>query len=128
RQIGVSTTATPSLLAVGDAVSDKVTITGAAPDWRATVTARLYGPFPALAQARCDSAAAWSGTFTTNGPGTYTTPSVAVARAGWYTYVEVVPSDAVHVGLTTPCGVAAESFKVQAVPKLTTTVSSQRVT
>lgn len=127
RQIGVTTVAAPSTIAVGEVASDKITITGAAAGWKATVGVKVYGPFPTLAQAKCDGKALVETSVQTNGPGTYTTPAVKVALAGWYTFVIVVPSDAVHVGLTTPCGVPAESFKAQAVPKVTTVVSSQRV-
>jgi Sortase domain len=126
REIGVSTRATPGTIGVGQASTDKVSITGAAPGWRATVAVRLYGPFSSLAEVRCDGAPAWQGSFVTNGPGTYRTPPVAFARAGWYTYVESVPSDSVHVGVTTACALAAESFEVQVVPRLTTTVSARR--
>jgi hypothetical protein len=125
REIAVSTRATPATLAVGQAVTDKVTITGAKPGWRANVAVRVYGPFASLAEVRCDGAPAWQGAFQTNGPGTYTTPSVKVTKPGWYTYVETVPGDEIHAGLTTPCADAGESFVAQVVPRLTTTVSSQ---
>jgi Sortase domain len=127
REIGVSTRATPGTIAVGQASTDKVSITGASRAWRATVAVRLYGPFSSLGEVRCDGTPAWQGSFVTNGPGTYRTPPLAFARAGWYTYVESVPSDEAHVGVTTPCGAAAESFLVEVVPKLTTAVSAQRV-
>jgi Sortase domain len=127
RQISVSTRATPAAIAVGKASTDTVSITGAAPGWQATVAVRLYGPFPTLAEVRCDGPPAWKGSFATKGPGTYTTPPIALAKPGWYTYVESVPSDAVHEGVTTPCGLAVESVLVEVVPKLTTTVSAQRV-
>jgi hypothetical protein len=127
RQIAVSTRATPGAIAVGKASTDQVSITGAAPGWQATVTVRLYGPFPTLGEVRCDGRPAWQESFATNGPRTYITPPIALAKAGWYTYVESVPSDAVHVGVTTPCGVAAESVLVEVVPKLTTAVDAQRV-
>jgi Sortase domain len=128
RQISVSTKATPATIAVGQASRDTVSITGAASGWHATVAVRLYGPFASLAEVRCDGTPAWQGSFTTNGPGTYSTPPVALAKAGWYSYVESVRGDAAHAGVTTPCGEAAESFLVQVVPKLTTTISAQRVT
>ncbi len=128
RQVGITTSATPTTLAVGEPSADRVTLTGAAAGWKATVAVRIYGPFASLAQATCDGQSAWSGSFVTDGPGTYTTPAARLALAGWYTYVVAVPSDAVHTGLTTACGTPAESFKVQSIPKLTTTVSNQRVT
>ncbi len=127
RQIGISTAAVPSVLAAGATVTDRVTITGAVAGWTGPVAARLYGPFPTLADARCDGTPVWSASLVLNGPGTYTTPAATLTRPGWYTYVETAPSDALHVGATTACGAAVESVRVQAAPRLTTAVSSQRV-
>jgi hypothetical protein len=128
RQLAATSTASPSVLAAGETTTDRVTITGAVAGWHATVQAFVYGPFRSLAQANCTGTPAWSGTFTTNGPGTYTTPAATLTVAGWYSFVEVIPSDAVHVGLKTACGLASESFKVQAAPQVSTVVSAQRVT
>jgi hypothetical protein len=127
-QLDASTTATPASLAVGEEVRDRVTIGGALASWRATVAARIYGPFRSAGEVRCDGIPAWTGSFPAQGSGTFTTPPATLARPGLYTFQETIPGDAVHVGLTTPCGVASERFVVQAAPGLRTAVSSQRVT
>jgi len=128
RQIAVTTAATPSVLVPGGTSTDRVVISGAAPGWTGTVSVRIYGPFPAQAQIRCDGTPLWTGTFAARGNGTYGTSPVGLARAGWYAYVLVVPGDTADLGVTTACAVPAETFKVQAAPALTTTVSTQRAT
>jgi len=126
-QLTVETTAEPSRLLVGEASHDRVTIGGASPGWRATVAVRAYGPFGSQNEIRCDGKPAWEGSFTTNGSGTYTTPAATLRAVGWYTYVLVIPGDAANAGVTTPCGVPSESFRVETQPKVTTVVSSPRV-
>lgn len=126
-RITVSTVALPSPVAAGEPSRDRVTIRGARPSWRGTVQVLLYGPFPTAAAIRCDGEPAWRGSFAASGSGTTSTPPARLTQAGWYTYREIVPGDALHVGVTTPCGVPAESFRVEAQPRVRTTVSSQRV-
>jgi hypothetical protein len=127
NKIAVSTIAVPATLAVGEQSRDQVTISGASPAWHGTVTTNVYGPFASLAQVSCAGTAVWHASFPVGKVGTFTSPPATLAQAGWYTYVQVVPGDAGNTGLTTPCGVAAESFRAQAKPTLQTTVSSQRV-
>ena len=129
RQIGVTTAASPSVIAIGEAASDKVTISGA--EGRLEGDRRRQGLRP-LRDARPGVRAAARRSSRRRSRPTARAPTrrrrSSPRTAGWYTFVIVVPSDAVHVGVTTPCGVAAESFKAQAVPQLKTTVSAQRVT
>src|SRR5262249_30692502 len=46
-------------------------------------------------------------------------------KQGWYVYQEIVPGDAGHIGLTTPCNAPSERVKVVVQPKVVTTVSTQ---
>ncbi len=127
RQISVSTAATPTRLLVGEATTDRVTISGALASWAGAVTVRIHGPFRSAAEIRCDLPPAWEGSFKASGSAVYTTPTAKLSRPGWYAYEEVVPGDADHVGLTTRCGVPSESFTVEVQPKVTTTISSTGV-
>jgi hypothetical protein len=126
-KISASTTAAPATLLVGEASQDKVAISGALASWHETVAVRIYGPFRSAAEIRCDGTPAFQGSFAGKGSGTFTTPAAKLAKPGLYTYQETIPGDTAHVGLTTPCGVAAESFRVELQPQVHTTVSAQRV-
>ena len=126
-RITLSTVATPSAVVSGATVVDTVTIKGAAASWRGAVAVKIFGPAATAAEIRCDGQPVWTGSFSGRGSGTVTTPPATLAQPGWYAYQEVVPDDAGHVGLTTPCGVPSETFKVQARPAVTTVVSADRV-
>jgi len=123
-ELTVSTAASPARIAAGESVSDRVTITGAPAGWSATVKVRVHGPFASAGDARCDGAPAWEGTFRASGSGVYTTPPATLSQPGYYTFQEVVPGDERTKGLTTPCGVASESFRVEVQPTMTSTASS----
>lgn len=126
-QIRVSTRAMPAQVALGQASRDQVAISGTLPSWHATVTVQIYGPFPSAEAIRCDGTPAWQGSFRAAGSGVFTTPPATLAQVGWFTYQEDVPGDAQHNGLRTPCGVPSETFRVAAQPRVSTTISSQRV-
>lgn len=126
-QVTATTNADPSRVLLGQPSRDRVEIGGALADWSATVTVRVYGPFPTEGEIRCDGTPVSEGTFRTRGPGTYTTSPLTLRAVGWYTYRLEIPGDETHVGVTTPCGVPAESFRVEVQPRVTTLVSSTRV-
>ena len=125
-RITVSTVARPGEVLVGQPARDVVTLTGALPGYRGTVRWALYGPFRAAAQVVCTGEPAGRGTFRANGPGTYRTEAVRLAKPGIYAYQEVIPGDGDHVGLTTPCNVPSERVRVEVQPRVTTVVSAQR--
>jgi LPXTG-site transpeptidase (sortase) family protein len=124
--IAVTTAARPSQQVSGHVVRDHVTIAGATPSWHARVTVTIDGPYPSNTQIDCTKKA-WNGTFTTSGPGVYTTPVATVRSPGWYVFQLRVPGDLGNVGLRTPCDDPAERFFVQAQPTLTTVASSGMV-
>ena len=126
-KIAASTAAAPAVLAVGEASRDSITISGALASWHGTIAVRIYGPFRTAAEIRCSGAPASQASVGGKGSGVFTTPPAKLSEPGLYTYQETIPGDAVHIGLTTPCGVAAESFKVQAQPRVQTNVSAQKV-
>src|SRR5262249_25939909 len=107
--IAVTSAASPTQLVVGHVVRDKVTISGATTGWRGTVSVSIDGPFPSETEARCGTSV-WHGTFTANGPGTYTTPVATVARPGWYVFAIAVPGDSANAGVKSLCNDRAERF------------------
>jgi hypothetical protein len=120
----VTTTATPATLLAGLISRDSVTIGGAYGGWRGQVEVRLFGPFRSQAAISCAGAPLAATTYTT-GAGPSMTPQLAVAAPGWYAYQLQIASTDDVVGLTTPCGVPAETFKVEVQPAAVTHVSSQ---
>jgi hypothetical protein len=125
-RIAASTVARPGTILVGQSARDEVKLTGALPSYRGTVRWALYGPFRAVGQIVCSGEPAARGTFRASGSGTYRTDPAQLARPGWYAYQEVIPPDAAHIGLTTPCNVPSERVRVEVQPRVTTVVSSQR--
>jgi hypothetical protein len=125
-KITASTVARPGEVLVGQPAQDIVTLTGALSSYRGTVRWAIYGPFRAAGQVVCSGEPAGQGTFRANGPGTYRTEAVRLAKPGIYAYQEVIPADGDHVGLTTPCNVPSERVRVEVQPRVTTVVSSQR--
>lgn len=110
--------------APGDTVTDDVVVTGLGA-LRATVTAELWGPYPTEAAMTCEGTPYWSGTFTANGDGTYTTAPVKVDRAGYYTYREGIAATDAFDAVTTPCGEASETTITTAQPTVTTVASKE---
>ena len=127
-KLAASTVARPGTVLVGQNVRDEVKLTGALPSYRGTVRWALYGPFRAVNQVVCTGEPAARGTFRANGPGTYRTEAARLAKPGIYSYQEVIPPDAGHIGLTTPCNVPSERVRVEVQPRVTTVVSSQTTT
>ncbi len=124
-KLSVTTTATPDTIAAGEQATDKVTISGALPTYAGTVAVRLFGPFRTTDEIACTGTPLSQTSFAAKGSGAYTTPGVKLDRPGLYVFQEVVPGDANHVGLTTPCTAPSERVRVQAAPKLQTVVSAQ---
>jgi hypothetical protein len=127
-QVSMSTSATPGEVVSGGRSTDKVTLTGALPSYRQNVTVRLYGPFRTVAAIDCATKPVFVNTFQANGPGSYTTAAATLTQPGYYQYQEVAPSDANHIGFTTPCNAPTERVRVQAQPTVHTVVSAKSVT
>ncbi len=123
-QLTVTTTATPATLLAGQITRDSVTIGGAYGGWRGQVEVRLYGPFRSQAAISCAGAPLATTTYET-GAGPSMTPQLAPPAPGWYGYQLTIASTDDVTGLTTPCGVPAETFKAEVQPAVVTRVSSQ---
>jgi Sortase domain len=126
-RIAVASQATPNSVLLGEPVQDRVTISGAHSTWRGNVAVQIYGPFPTEEAIRCDGQPAWTGTHPATGSGTFTTAAATLNTVGWYAYVQAVPGDANHIGVTTPCRAPNESFRVETQPRVQTIVSSTSV-
>jgi len=123
-RLTVTTTATPNVLLAGQTSRDSVTIGGAYHGWRGQVEVRLFGPFRSQATISCAGAPLATSTYST-GAGPSMTPPAAPPGPGWYAYQLAIASTDDVIGLTTPCGVPAETFKVETQPTVGTRVSSQ---
>jgi len=126
-QLTVSSTAEPNRVVLGQPSRDRVAIGGALAGWNAPVAVRVYGPFRSAEEIRCTGAPAFEASFAANGPGTYTTPPATLGTVGWYTYRLDVPGDETHLGVTSPCAVPSESFRVEVQPRVSTVVSATKV-
>jgi hypothetical protein len=126
-QLEMSSIATPAEVVAGGRSTDKVAISGALASYRQRVAVRLYGPFRTVAAITCTGTPFFSSSFPANGSGTYTTSAATVVQPGYYQYQQVAPSDANHVGVTTPCTAASERVRVAAQPAVHTAVSSKTV-
>ena len=126
-QLTVTANAEPDRVVLGQPSRDRVVIGGALASWNATVSVRVYIPLPTQAAIRCDGVPASETSFAARGSGTFTTPLVTVDAVGWYTYRLEIPGDDARLGVTAPCAVPAESFRVEVQPRVTTVVSSTRV-
>ena len=126
-QVSMSTSATPGEVVSGGRSTDKVTLTGALPSYRQNVTVRLYGPFRTVATIDCATKPVFVSTFQANGPGSYTTAAATLTQPGYYQYQEIAPSDANHIGFTTPCNAPTERVRVQAQPTVHTVVNAKSV-
>ncbi|MEA2220601.1 MAG: hypothetical protein QOJ35_3227 [Solirubrobacteraceae bacterium] len=123
-RLTVTTTATPATQLAGEQNRDSVTIGGAYHGWRGQVEVRLFGPFRSQAAVACTGPPLATMTYTAGG-GPSRTPPLAPSRPGWYGY-ELAIAGSDDVGpVTTPCGVPAEAFRVDAQPALATQVSAQ---
>ena len=126
-QLSLTTRSVPAEVVVGGTSADRVVLSGALPSYHGKIAVALYGPFRSDSPISCDGEPFWKGSFGVDGPGTYTSPAVALAQPGLYQYQESAPADANHVGFTSPCDEASERVRVVAVPAVHTVASAQTV-
>ena len=124
-QIQVASTATPATVVVGGTSRDLVTVRNAAPTFKVSAGANLFGPFRSQAEISCDGTPFWTGTLPIAGSGDYTTSPVKLDQTGWYVYQHDIPDDANHLGVTTSCKDPKERLRVVAAPTVYTVVSAQ---
>jgi len=126
----VTTTARPKKPTVASDLTDDVAVSGALPTWTGTVTASLWGPFPAKPKpadcaAQTAPAAQSSVDVTTDdtGAATASTPPVNVTAPGWYTWTDALPGTPLQADVATACAAASETYLVTAAPALALAVT-----
>ncbi|MEV4419694.1 class F sortase [Patulibacter sp. NPDC049589] len=122
-KLTVTTAATPGAILLGESNRDTVTIGGAPPGWKGTVTVRAYGPARTPEELRCDVPPVAQVSYTA-GAGASPAPPITPGAAGWYGYQVTVDSTPEVIGQTTPCAVPEERFRVEVQPAVRTEVSS----
>ena len=132
----LATQASTQTARVGDAVTDTVTMTGAAPGSTVAGDYQLLGPVPPAADGSCEGLD-WTGagvlghgSFTitagADGTGTATTAAETVTAAGCFTFVERGDATPTSGEIDwTPPGVAAETVLVKHQPGFVTRIHAQ---
>ncbi len=92
----------------GARIFDRIRVSGLGRT-TATIEVQLFGPFATRSAIRCEGRAYWTGTVTANGDGEIRSPSVKLARPGFYTYRERLVGSPVVDELTTACPLAIET-------------------
>jgi hypothetical protein len=125
-QPSVHTQVSAQHVAQGAAITDTVVVKGLGGE-QATVSAALYGPFPARDAIDCGGSPVWTGTVAANGDGDYRTDPFTPATPGFYVYRETLaPSEFVRAAAST-CVDEAETTVVAAAPEVHTQVSDTTV-
>lgn len=105
----VVTQASSAVLRPGDALFDRLKVTGAGTT-PLQIELALYGPFATKAAMRCTGTPYWHGTVdAAKGDGTYASEPVRIQKAGFYTYRERIAGSAFVTATQGQCGEAAET-------------------
>jgi len=122
----VTTQARPAKLLVGGATRDRITITGLPGGRKTAVKVELHGPFRREADIACTAAPAATADIEVTKSGTYQTGVIRPTKPGIYTYRIIIAGDEDFTGVTTPCGVPAETIRVETQPAVRTQASTAR--
>lgn len=123
----VHTQISAASLAPGSSLYDTVVVSGLYGQ-SATVSARLYGPYPTAAAINCQGNPTWTGQVPVSGDGTYRTAATTLQTPGYYVYVEAIAAQGVVQAASTSCSDTAETTIVQGSPTVTTQVSNAQAT
>jgi hypothetical protein len=104
----LATTAAPDVARPGSSVSDRIEVRGLGRT-AAEIEVELYGPFASRAAVGCSGKPYWRGRIDVAGDGVVRSPSVQVARAGFYAFRERMVGSTLVPELLTRCGIAAET-------------------
>ncbi|MEZ5080481.1 MAG: class F sortase [Thermoleophilia bacterium] len=125
--VRVATLARPKRLLVTGATRDRLTIVGLPGDRTTKVQVLLHGPYRSARDARtCSTEPFDRKTIDVKGPGRIATPVFRPTKPGFYTYQVIIDATDDHTGVTTPCGVAAETIRVDTQPAVRTQASANR--
>jgi hypothetical protein len=104
----LATQASSAVVAPGSALSDQITVTGLG-STPAKIAVDLFGPYASLAQVDCSGQPLAVRTLTAPGDGTYRSPAVTVAKAGFYDFREQIAASPLVAAVTTACADTAET-------------------
>ena len=121
----VATQASAANALVGGTVSDTVTVSqngSSISDPTVDISVGLFGPFTTPPTAASCTPATLAGTvqFQATGNGSFTSPTLTVGAAGYYTFVAMLTRPADGATATHPCGETTETFLARAAPAVTT--------
>ncbi len=104
----LATQASSAVVSPGSTLSDHVTVTGLGKT-PATIVVDLFGPYASVAQINCAGRPLAERSLQVPGDGTYPSPGVTVARAGFYVFREQIKASALVTAVTTSCADTAET-------------------
>jgi hypothetical protein len=114
--------AVPATLAPNGTVTDAITVKGSAKGYTGTATATLWGPYsakPTAGDCAATDPQVGQGSVAVTGDGTFTTPSLTIPTAGYYTWTVTLPGSIAQADVTTVCGETAAGVLVTATPTIT---------
>ncbi|EHN09129.1 peptidase C60 sortase A and B [Patulibacter medicamentivorans] len=104
----VTTVVSSAVTRPGSSISDRIKVTGLG-QTPARVEVELFGPFASRGQIRCGGTPYWKGAVDVAGDGEVSSPSVRLAKAGFYTYRERIAGSESVTGTETACAEEAET-------------------
>jgi Sortase domain len=122
----VDTKVSAAQVAPGTQVQDQVMVSGSGV-LQLTVKVELFGPFQSRGGISCSGTPVWTGTFVTNGDGTYKTAPVTLEKAGYYTFRESVEQSSSAQGSAAACVQSSEVVLAAGRPMVTTLASDDVV-
>lgn len=123
-QPAVTTVVSDQSITPGAPLFDRVLVTGLNGE-TATVTARLYGPFPTREAIQCDGEPVWTDTIRVSGDSEVNTELVTLPAPGYYTYVESIAAEDFVRAADHPCGLVPQTSIVAGSPAITTRISDR---
>ena len=104
----VTTVVSNDVVRNGSAIYDTINVSGLGKT-PVRIGVELFGPFPSRSEISCGGTPYWQGTSYAKGDGELRSPSVRLAKVGFYTYRERVLSSPLVVGTETACALVAET-------------------
>ncbi len=125
----VTTVTSDAQVVPGTPIHDLVTVAGLPQGYAERAVARLYGPFaepPGPGDCTPDRLVGEVSS-EVDRVGVHRTPTVPVAEVGHYTWTQTLPGNERTLPVTTACGIAAETTRVEKLtPRVSTVASPQR--
>src|SRR5262249_9951345 len=122
----VATQVSSQTTSPGAQITDKVLVTGLG-GLSGTVQVELFGPFATRGGIGCSGTPIWTGSIDVKGDGVYSTETIVLEHAGYYTFRESLAASPAYAAFTGKCRDTAETTLAQARPSLTSNVESDVV-